>query len=218
MLKHQPALRVVSVAVFLALLVTCALAIAAQSGRRAPKTPPASAPAPPPGTTPEPVATPEPPKLVLHLVVGIDRYDNYSSITIGTYNDVLRSCAQRLDEPASVTVEQVNRPLSRYEASKRAKEEKNSYVVWLRVREDEMSSSTTGTPNNVYIEYFVFAPTTAKVVSSGSAYPRKKGIIPSSRTSGSNGDREVIEAARSVANKILSALQMHIPTHPLSLF
>ena len=93
--------------------------------------------------------------------------------------------------------------------------EKNAYVVWLRVREDEMSNSTTRTPNNVYIEYFVFAPTTSKVFSSGSAYPRRRGIIPSSRTI--NGDREVIEAARTVADKILSALQMHIPSHPLSL-
>jgi hypothetical protein len=216
--KHSGASRVVSVTVFLALLVTCALGIAAQSGRRAPKSPPATAPVPLPEATPTPVATSEQPKPVLHIVVGIDRYDNYSSISIGTYDDVLRSCAQRLDEPQTVTVEQIQRPLSRYEASKRAKEEKNSYVVWLRVREDEMSSSTTGTANNVYIEYVVFAPITAKVVSSGSAYPRKKGIIPSSKTSGINGDREVIEAARTVANKILSALQMHIPTRPLSLF
>jgi hypothetical protein len=216
--KHPRALRVVSVTVFLALLVTCALGIAAQSGRRAPKSAPAPAPAPLPEPTPARVATPVQPKLVLHLVVGIDRYDNYSSITIGTYNDVLRSCAQRLDEPPSVTVERVERPLSRNEASNRAKADKNAYVVWLRVREDEMSSNTTGTPNNVYIEYFVFAPTTGKVFSSGSAYPRKKGIIPSSRTPGINDGRDVIEAARTVANKILSALQMHIPTHSLSLF
>ena len=106
--------------------------------------------------------------------------------------------------------------MSRGEASNRAKAEKNAYVVWLRVREDEMSNNTRGNPNNVYIEYFVFAPTTAKVVSSGSAYPRKRGIIPSSRTPGINGDREVIEAARTVANKILAAMQMHIPSRPLS--
>jgi hypothetical protein len=100
----------------------------------------------------------------------------------------------------------------------RAKAEKNAYVVWLSIREDQMSSRTTGTPNNVYIEYFVFAPTTSKVVSSGSAYPRKRGIIPSSRTPGINGDPEVIEAARTVANKILAALQMHIPSRPISGF
>jgi hypothetical protein len=196
----------------------CAATAAAQSGRRAPK----STPAPPAASTPEPTPTPvaasEQPKPVLQIVVGIERYDSFSSISIGTYNDVLRSCAQRLDEPPSVSVERVERPMSRGEAVNRAKAEKNAYVVFLRVREDEMSNNTTGTPNNVYIEYVVFAPTTAKVVSTGSAYPRRRGIIPSSRTPGINGDREVIEAARTVANKILSALQMHIPSRPLSGF
>jgi hypothetical protein len=152
---------------------------------------------------------------VLQIVIGIERFDSFSSISIVTYDDVLRSCAQRLDEPQSVTVERVERSMSRSEASNRAKAEKSAYVVWLRVREDEMSSNTTGTPNNVYIEYVVFAPITSKVVSSGSAYPRKRGTI-SSRTPGVNGDREVIEAARTVANKILAALQMHIPSRPLS--
>lgn len=194
----------------------CAATTAAQSGRRTPKSTPAPAALPEP--TPAPVAASEQPKPVLQIVVGIERYDSFSSISLATYNDVLRSCAQRLDQPQSVTVERVESSMSRNEASKRAKAEKNAYVVWLNVREDQMSSSTTGTRNNVYIEYFVFAPTTSKVVSSGSAYPRKRGIIPSSRTPGINGDPEVIEAARTVANKILAALQMHIPSRPISGF
>jgi hypothetical protein len=202
-----------SFAIILAL--SCAATAAAQSGRRAPKSTPVPAAAPLPESTPAPVTASEQPKPVLQIVIGIERFDSFSSISIGTYNDVLRSCAQRLDEPQSVTVERVERSLSRSEASNRAKAEKNAYVVWLRIREDEMSSNTTGTPNNVYIEYVVFAPTTSKVVSSGSAYPRKRGII-SSRTPGVNGDREVIEAARTVANKILAALQMHIPSRPVS--
>ena len=193
----------------------CAATAAAQSGRRAPKSSPAPVAAPTPEPTPAPIAS-EQAKPVLQIVVGIERYDSFSSISIVTYNDVLRSCAQRLDEPPSVSVERVERPMSRGEASNRAKAEKNAYVVLLRVREDEMSNNTTGTPNNVYIEYVVFAPTTSKVVSTGSAYPRRKGMIPSSRTPGINGDREVIEAARTVANKILSALAMHIPSRPIS--
>ena len=209
-----PRTLVLSFAVLFAL--NCLATAAAQSGRRAPKSAPAPAPAPLPEATPAPAVASEQPKPVLQFVVGIERYDSFSSISIGTYNDVLRSCAQRLDEPPSVTVQRVERPMTRGEASNRAKGEKNAYVVWLRVREDQMSSSPTGTRNNVYIEYFVFAPNTAKVVSSGSAYSRKSGIIPSSRTPGVNGDREVIEAARTVANKILSALQMHIPSRPIS--
>ena len=190
--------------------LSCAATAAAQSGRRAPKSSPAPVAAPTPEPTPAPIAS-EQPKPVLQFVIGIDRYDSFSSISIASYNAALRSCAQRLDKSPLVSVERVERSMSRGEASNRAKAEKSAYVVWLRVREDEMSSNTTGTPNNVYIEYVVFAPTTGKVVSSGSAYPRKRGIIPNSRTSGINGDSEIIEAARAVANKILAAMQTHIP-------
>ena len=189
----------------------CAVIAAAQSGRRAPKSSPAPAAVPTPEPVPTPVVASEHPKPVLQFVIGIDRYDNFSSISIASYNAALRSCANRLDEPPSVSVERVESSLSRNEATNRAKAEKQVYVVWLHIREDEMSSNPTGTPNNVAIEYIVFAPITGKVVSSGSAYPRKRGILGGSRTPGINGDSEIIEAARAVANKILAAMQMHIP-------
>jgi hypothetical protein len=201
-----------SLAFSFALIVAlgCAATAAAQSGRRAPKSSPAPVAAPTPEPTPAAIAL-EQPKQVLQFVIGIDRYDSFSSISIASYNAALRSCANQLDEPASVSVETVERSLSRGEATNRAKAEKKAYVVWLRIREDDMSSSPTGTSNNVYIEYMVLAPITAKVVSSGSAYPRRRGILPGSRTSSIYGDREIIEAARAVASKILSAMHMHIP-------
>ena len=179
----------------------CAATAAAQSGRRAPKSSPAPAAAPLPEPTPAavPAERPKP------------DFDSFSSVSIASYNATLRSCADRLDESPSVSVERLERSLSRNEATNRAKAEKNAYVVWLRLREDDMSSSPTGTPNNVFIEYVVFAPVTGKVVSSGSAYPRKRGLIPGSGTSGIKGDSEIIEAARAAANKILAAMQMHIP-------
>src|SRR4030095_7525438 len=116
-----------SFAIILAL--SCAATAAAQSGRRAPKSTPVPAAAPLPESTPAPVTASEQPKPVLQIVIGIERFDSFSSISIGTYTDVLRSCAQRLAEPQSVTVERVERSLSRSEASNRAKAEKNAYVV-----------------------------------------------------------------------------------------
>ena len=189
----------------------CAATAAAQSGRKAPKSTPAPAAAPLPEPTPATVPASERPKPVLQFVIGIERFDSFSSVSIASYNAALRSCANQLDEPPSVSVETVESSLSRGEATNRAKAEKKAYVVWLRIREDNMSSGPTGTPNNVYIEYMVLAPITAKVVSSGSAYPRRRGILPGSRTSSIYGDREIIEAAQAVANKILSAMHMHIP-------
>lgn len=208
----SPLPRAFAFSIVIIFALGCAASAAAQSGRRAPKSTPAAAPTPEP--SPTPVAASKLPKPVLQFVVGLDRYDSFSSISISTYDAVLRSCAQRLDESPAVTVEQVGRSLSRGEAINRAKAEKSAYVVWLRVREDDMSNN----PNSVYIEYVVFAPTTSKVVSTGSAYPRRRGVIPSSRTPGIYGDREVIEAARTVANKILAAMQMHIPSRPISGF
>jgi hypothetical protein len=189
----------------------CAATAPAQSGRRAPKSPPTPDAAPLPEPMPTPAVALEQPKPVLQFIVGIERFDNFSSVSIASYNAVLRNCADRLDESPSISVERVERSLSRNEATNRAKAEQKAYVVWLRIREDEMSSRPTGTPNNVAIEYIVFAPTTGKVVSSGSAYPRKRNVIPGSGTAGINGDSEIIEAARSVANKILGAMRMHIP-------
>ena len=196
------------------LALGCAATAAAQSGRRAPKSTAAPAAVPTPEPDPTPVVSSKEPKPALQIIIGIDRYDSFSSIPIGIYDDVLRSCAQRLDEPSSVMVERVQSSLSRGEASNRAKSEKTAYVVWLHLREDEMSSNSSRNLNNVYIEYLVLAPTTTKVVTSGSVFPPRRGVIPSSRTI--YGDRELIEAARIVANKILAALQMRIPSHPLS--
>src|SRR6185295_19261898 len=143
-----------SIAIIFAL--GCAATAAAQSGRRAPKSTPAPVAAPTPEPTQTPVAASKLPKPVLQFVVGIERYDSFSSISIVTYNDVLRNCAQRLDESPSVSAQRVESSMSRNEATNRAKAEKNAYVVWLRVREDNMSSSPTGSPGNVYIEYVVF--------------------------------------------------------------
>lgn len=197
---------------FIAIFVLCGVSmVTAQSGRRAPKSQPSPAADALPEPTPDPAVAQEKLKPTLRLVVGNERYESLSSISMNTYEGVLRSCAERLDEPASVSVERVENPMSRSEVMKRAKSETIAYVVWLRVREDEMSSRTTGTPNNAYIEYMIFAPGTAKLVASGATYPKNRGVNPGSRLPSPNGDREFNEAARTTANKILSALQMHIP-------
>lgn len=192
--------------------LSCISIAPAQSGRRAPKTPPAPATPPAlPDPTPAAAVKQETPKSTLRLVVGIEKYDSFSSVSISTYDGVLRSCAQRLEEPPSVSVERVGHPMSRNEVTKRAKSEKLAYVVWLRVREDQMSSSPSGTPNNAYIEYMVFAPITAKLVASGATYPKNRRINQGSGIPGPNGEPSFNDAARTTANKILSALQLHIP-------
>ncbi|HEV7743811.1 MAG TPA: hypothetical protein VGO56_02340 [Pyrinomonadaceae bacterium] len=198
---------------FVIIFALCPVTIAtAQSGRRATKSPATPA-TPPPLPDPTPVApvTQEKPKPTLQLVVGIEKYDGFSNVSMNTYEGVLRSCAQQLDEPPSVSVERLEHPMSRTEVTKRAREEKVAYVVWLRLREDGMSANGTGTPNNAYIEYMVFAPITAKVIASGATYPKNRRINQGSGLPSPNGDPNFNDAARATANKILSALQLHIP-------
>jgi hypothetical protein len=190
-----------------ALLISCALLTAAQSGRRGSK------------STSVPVATPEPTptltkpaekqKAAVTFIIGMDTLADYSRIPLYVSGAVLRTCASRLDEPASVEVETVNNNMSRADAVRRAKSEKEAQVVWIRLRANTLSGETrpNDNPYNVYIEYSVFAPTTAKQVASGNAFPgayRNGGVIVSPGTSGMTGDYALNQAAKDVADKILN--------------
>lgn len=207
-------LRNLSVIFVVVVVFGCLSTAQGQSGRQAPKTKSktVAVPNPEPEPGPVPAASVETFKPAVRFVLGMDKYDGFSSVSLNAFGGVRRTCAQRLDEPEWTTVETAQRPMSRSEATNRAKAEKDSYVVWLRMRADTMSGKQTGTPNNAYIEYTVFAPTTAKVVTSGATYPRarNRGVIPSSRTS-DVGDYAFDEAARAAADRILVALRLHKP-------
>jgi hypothetical protein len=188
--------------------------IAAQSGRRAPRS---SSPHP----TPTPEATPEQKKPVaetkaaVSLIVGMDRGGDFASVPMYFYDTVLRACAERLDASPSVDVDVASRDLNRGEAIKRAKAETDSHVVLMQVRFDSpMGRNEDFT--DLFIEYWVFAPTTAKVVTSGRTYQqigRAGGIImmptPGGRASVPYAEQLLKQAARDAADRILSA--MHLP-------
>lgn len=195
-----------------ALVAICALASAAQSGRRARKTDPA--PIPTPEATPIPTPAPtEKPKPAFTFIVGLDKYGDFSRVSLNTYSGVLRSCAGRLDDSLSVKAEIANRDMSHSAAIQRAKAETEAYVVWLQLRHNSFGSSQDiyGDPNNIYIEYTVFAPATAKVATSGNTYPeayRNKGVrLPSSTT---DGDYYMNQAARGAAERILDHFHLRL--------
>ena len=194
----------VSCAIFGAL--GCLSFATAQSGRRATKSqPPVAVP------TPEPIPTPSVPsdaiKPLFRLVVGMEQYDSFSNVSLNTFKSVMRNCSQRLEDPAWIKVDVEQAPMSRGAAQKRAKTEKDSYVVWLRLNEDNMGS----TPNRNYIEYTVFSPGTAKVLISGATYPRISRTIVPVPTSGINGDDKLNQAARDAADKIIAKFRGRIP-------
>jgi hypothetical protein len=179
----------------------------AQSGRRVHKS------APLPVSTPEPTPTPEKPaekpKPAFTFVIGMDRYGDFSRIPLYVSNGVVRTCAGRLDDSDLVKVEVVTRDISRADAVLRAKSEKEAYVVWLQLRPNTLSgrAGSNDDPYNVQIEYYVFAPTTAKQVTSGRTYPaayRNRGVIVSPKTPGIYGDYSLNQAAREAAERILT--------------
>lgn len=191
---------------FLCSLILClffAVAIAAQSGRRGKPTP---------AVLPTPEPTPIPGKPVeklkpLTFIVGVDRYASFQRIHLSAVTGIARTCAQRLDEPQTTKAEMVERDMDRSDAVRRAKEETEDYVVWIKLRPDSMGDNNGDSSDftEIYLEYTVFAPGTGKQVTTGHAYPnayRKSTVIM--RPRGVNEDAYFNEAARDVADQILN--------------
>jgi len=157
---------------FIAVLLLCALTVQAQSGRRQVKPPPAA-----PVPTPTPEATPIPKNQVkneLLFSLGADRDSYYASLPFSYYDAVLQGCASRLRAGSSADVDVSDHDVNRGEAIKKAKAETKAYVVWLNLTVDTMGRSY----NDLVLEYIVYAPQTAKVVTNGRAYPRGRRAGP----------------------------------------
>jgi len=209
MRTSSPLSRLLVVGLAFGLLVAIASSGISQSGRRATKSKTMPLPTPEPAATP---ATPaEKPKPQLTFIVSMDRFGDFGGIPLYTYSTVLRNCVNRLDEDSSVKAEIADREVSRGDAIRRAKAEKEANVIFLQLRPDTVSGDTQGSSSlsNVYLQYTVFAPTTAKIIASGRTYPqmyRSKGVIVRPNTSGVTGDYELNQAAREAAERILKSV------------
>ncbi|HUS10765.1 MAG TPA: hypothetical protein VMZ30_09890, partial [Pyrinomonadaceae bacterium] len=151
-------------------------------------------------------AKPEP---ALTFIVGLDRGD-FSNVSLNAFSGVLHSCVGRLNDSPSVRAQVATRSLTRGEAVRMAKAEKESYIVYLELRAENFSRETDiyGNPNNVFIQYSVLAPITAKTATQGNTYrDRNKGInLPSST---GTGDYYLNQAAQRAAERILK--HFHVP-------
>ena len=190
----------------------CVLSVQAQSGRRQVKTAPAA-----PVPTPTPEATPVPKKVEkdseLLFFVGADRHDSYSTLPLGYHDAALRGCAERLGKGSSANVEVTDKSLNRSDAIKKAKSESGSYVVQLSLTLDSMARSY----DDLVLEYVVFAPGTAKVVTSGHSYlnGRRAGPVvvgPPGGTTNSGIFREELikQAGEDAGDRILKALHLDV--------
>jgi len=186
----------------------------AQSGRRVGKSSSPPVPVPTPEATPIPTAASERPKPAFTFIVGLDKFGDYSRISLNAYSGVLRSCVDRLDDSRSVEAEISTNDMSRADAMRKAKAQKEAYIVWLHLRSNDFANQS-GSSSSIYLEYSVFAPVTGKQVTSGNTYPeayRNKGIrLP---TSSINGDYYLNQAARGAAERILDHFHVRVPNKP----
>jgi hypothetical protein len=189
------------------------LVVEAQSGRRTPKKPD-----PLPEASPEPTATVKPnvEKPRVGISVGMNGSNGFSNIPNYFYDSVLVSCAERLRDAPSVSVHVTGREMNRADAVRMAKSQKEGFVVFLELRTDSFGGAAQNTNyQDVYLDYTVFGPDTAKVVTSGHTYQRgyrKGGIpLPKGRNPSVYAEQMLQEAAREAAERILSALHLNLP-------
>jgi len=189
-------------------LLSCALVSLGQSGRRSPK--PVSPPVVEPVPTEDPVKPKPKPKPGLLLNVGMDQDGGFGIFPLYYYADALRTVVERLREDSSIEVN-ASGNMTRRDAVNDAKAEKEGYVVYLQLKSDIGSSSAREAATNAVVEYWIFAPTTAKVAKSGHTYARdyqNKSIL---RPNTSVYDNYLLNlAAQAAAEQILA--HFHKPT------
>ena len=194
----------------LAVIALCVWSVGAQSGRKHTKPPPA---APVPTPTPEPTPAPKKAeKTELLFYVGADRHDSFSNIPLTYHDAALRGCVDRLRAGTSGAVDVTDKSFSRGEAIKKAKTETGSYIVLLTLKLDTMARSY----DDLLLEYVVFAPGTAKVVTTGHSYTSGTRTGPIIVGPGRNPtsplyrERLLTLAGEDAGNRILKALHLDV--------
>jgi hypothetical protein len=158
----------------LAAALLCSHAAVAQSGRHRKK---AQEPQPPvaieTGTTASVESDPpEPPALASSIILGGTLVHDYDYFRSSYVDDVLKICMERLMERPFVNVSKGG-GMTRKEATERAKLERDAYILWMEV---VTNAGPLGETYISYVDYLVFAPQTAKVVTYGRSIPIRKVI------------------------------------------
>lgn len=193
----------------LTLIAICSFTVSAQSGRRVSKS--KAAPIPTPEVPAEEKKPTEELKPAFTFILTSDKHEAFGQVPSYFHDSVLRACADRLDDSPSVRVEIAYRDMNRGEAIRRAKAEKEAFVVWMQLRTDSGSIGREDL-SELYLDFWVFAPTTAKVKLSGRSYQGSYGVggvitSPRNRASLPHAELMLKQAAREAAEKILAAVR-----------
>jgi hypothetical protein len=198
-----------------AIMFVCASLGAGQSGRRSTN---GSA------TTPSvsgPKAVEKPPAKApsLMLLIGIEDRNSFANVPYYLSDTVLDNCTRRLGDAADVIATPAGRGMNRAEAIRRAKAEKQAYVVWLQIESDlaDSGKQSKNGPDELYVRYTIFEPVTANIRQWGRThqliYKTGRGGV-SSPTSSKNSplysEYALKQAAREAAERVLEAFDIKL--------
>ncbi len=198
----------------IAILAICAIGIEAQSGRRSTGTSTSTAPSVsgPKAIEKKPEKAPS-----LQLLVGIEDPSGFTNIPFYLSDTVLDNCLRRLGDASDVISTSGGRGMTRSDAIKRAKDEKKRYVVWLQIGSDVRDSGkqSKNGPDELYVNYTVFEPETAKIRQSGRTHHSiyktgRVGVSGPTRNSPLYSEYAMKEAARETAERILDAFDIKL--------
>lgn len=193
------------------------LDVQAQSGRRKPNAAPAAPiPTPTPEPTPNPKVAQKEPDLI--IVVGADRNESFSFYPYTYFDAVVSGCSAALRKNSSAKVDPSSGSLNRGEAIKKAKADAKTFVVLLQLKGQTMSGGSNNTSGDqIELEYTVFAPGTAKTVTSGRTYQNanRAGPVVVGPTGGSSSvlyrEQLLKRAGEQAGERILRALHLDTP-------
>jgi hypothetical protein len=206
--------------ILVAILLSCKVCVSAQSGRRSNGGTTTTAPS---VSGPKAVEKKPDKPASLQLLVGIEEADAFVNIPFYLSDTVLDNCIRRLSDPSDVLATSAGRGLTKSEALRRAKDEKNRYVVWLQIGSDVSPSTkqSKNGPDELYVSYIVFEPETAKIRVSGRAHHSiykagQVGVSGPMKNSPIYSEYAMKEVAREIADRILDAFDIKVrDDHPL---
>jgi hypothetical protein len=214
---RYPVLRILPVTSIIAIasliILVFSFTTTAQSGRKQKS----RIETPPPVVDVKPAPTPKPEEKVdAEFVVGIEQSGGLDLVPLYYYSIVLHACAERLDHAPSVLVSASEGNVSKGQAISRAKAEKRAKVVFLQLRSDQGADRNINNSSEIVVDYMVFAPTTAKLLTSGRAYQRRGyrtgGVVVGTpgggRSPTSMTEYVLKQAGKEVAERILSSLHI----------
>lgn len=188
-------------------VLCCSHAALAQSGRHPKK----RVPLPPLPTEPKPDPTlDEPSKLVAvtSILVSGDVIHDSDFYRSNDLSLATKACVNRLRERLGIEITKGGK-LKRQEAVEWAKKETSTYLLWLEIK---VRSGTYGSTIVSYINYYLFVPQTAEVLTKGQYDPYEQvPRINGARVPGVTGPRDAIlqleDGGRQIADRIIRQLQ-----------